>query len=583
MTSSSNDNKNDNKFNFDIDIDNLSKDKGLNKLLKSVIVEVKSYAEDQIKHIMQLTRIGLALSAEKNINKLLEVIVDYARDLSHADAGTLYILDDDKEHLRFEIMQNDTMKTRIGGTSGVEISLPKVPLNTNGKPNYSNVSSYTALTGETVNIPDVYKAREFDFTGPMEYDAATGYRSKSMLVIPMKNHENNIIGVLQLLNSQIPETGEVVAFSKDYVDLVASLASQAAVALTNTQLIQDLKNLFYSFIKSIATAIDEKSTYTGGHITRVVDLTMMIAEGINKTDHGPFKDFLFNEDELEELRLAAWMHDVGKITTPENVIDKSTRLQAIFDRTHLIETRFQMITKSFENEYLQRKIELLQNGIIDESKIKIMDQELAHKIRDLGEELKFIKACNNPGEFMSDEKIDRIKKIAKKNYVSPDGEHTYLTEDEVENLCIRKGSLTDKERNIIENHAGITLKILNELPFPAKLANVPEFASSHHEKLDGSGYPRGLSEKELSLQSRIMAIADVFEALTSKDRPYKEPMKLSKAVKIMEFMKQDKHIDGDIYDLFLKSRLLYEYAKKQMAPEQIDEQAIANFSISDGE
>ena len=577
MTSSSNANNN------DIDLDNLSKDKGLNKLLKSVIVEVKSYAEDQIKHIMQLTRIGLALSAEKNINKLLEVIVDYARDLSHADAGTLYILDDDKEHLRFEIMQNDTMKTRIGGTSGVEISLPKVPLNTNGKPNYSNVSSYTALTGETVNILDVYKAKEFDFTGPREYDAATGYRSKSMLVIPMKNHENNIIGVLQLLNSQIPETGEVVAFSKDYVDLVASLASQAAVALTNTQLIQDLKNLFYSFIKSIATAIDEKSPYTGGHITRVVDLTMMIAEGINKTDHGPFKDFLFNEDELEELRLAAWMHDVGKITTPENVIDKSTKLQTIFDRTHLVETRFQMIAKSIENKYLQRKIELLQNGISDESKIIFMDQELAYKIRDLGEELKFIKACNNPGEFMSDEKIDRIKKIAKKNYVSPDGEHPYLTEDEVENLCIRKGSLTDKERNIIENHAEITLKILNELPFPAKLANVPEFASSHHERLNGSGYPRGLSEKELSLQSRIMAIADVFEALTSKDRPYKEPMKLSKAVKIMEFMKQDKHIDGDIYDLFLESRLLYEYAKKQMAPEQIDEKAIANFSISGGE
>jgi hypothetical protein len=208
-----------------------------------------------------------------------------------------------------------------------------------------------------------------------------------------------------------------------------------------------------------------------------------------------------------------------------------------------------------------------------------MSQELAHTIRDLGEELKFIKACNNPGEFMSDEKIDRIKKIAKKNYVSLDGEHPYLIEDEVENLCIQKGSLTDKERNIIENHAGITLKILNELPFPAKLANVPEFASSHHEKLDGSGYPLGLSEKELSLQSRIMAIADVFEALTAKDRPYKEPMKLSKAVKIMEFMKQDKHIDANIYGLFLESRIFYEYAKKQMAPEQIDEPEIGNFSI----
>jgi hypothetical protein len=242
-----------------------------------------------------------------------------------------------------------------------------------------------------------------------------------------------------------------------------------------------------------------------------------------------------------------------------------------------------MIAKSIENEYMQRKIEFLQNGISDESKIKIMDQELEEKIRELGEELKFIKSCNNPEMFLNDEQIDRIKKIAKKNYVLLDGEHPYLTEDEVENLCIRKGSLTEKERKIIENHATITLKILNELPFPAKLANVPEYATSHHEKLDGSGYPRGLSEKDLSLQSRIMAIADVFEALTSKDRPYKEPMKLSKAVKIMEFMKEDKKIDGDIFDLFHESRLIYEYAKNQMASEQIDKQAVAKFSTSNGD
>jgi len=553
-----------------VDIDNLSVDKRLNKLLKSVVIEVKHYAEDQIKHIKQSTGIGLALSAEKNISKLLEMIVDESRDLSNADGGTLYIVDDDKKHLRFEIMQNDTMKTRMGGTSGVEISLPKVPLYIDGKPNHSNVSSYTALTGEPVNIPDVYKAEGFDFTGPREYDATTGYRSKSMLVIPMKNHENNIIGVLQLLNAKDPETGDVVAFSKEYVNLIGSLASQAAVALANRQLIQDLRNLLYAFIKSIATAIDEKSPYTGGHVNRVVSLTMMIAETINNTNEGKFKDVNFNEDEMEELRLAAWMHDVGKITTPEYVVDKSTKLQTIFDRIGLTETRFQVIAQSIEGRYLTRKIKLLQNGKTNSSKIKQLDKKLADDIKLLHEELDFIKSCNKPNEFLSNDKIEKIKEIANKTYSFGNKDYQYLTQDEVNNLCIQKGSLTEEERKIIENHATITLKMLNELPFPARLANIPKYAAGHHEKLDGSGYPRGLTEKELSLQSRIMAVADIFEALTARDRPYRKPMKLSQVVKIMEFMKKDRHIDPDVYDLFMESRLFYDYAKKEMNPDQID-------------
>lgn len=553
-----------------VDIDNLSRDKRLNKLLKSVVIEVKHYAEDQIKHIKQLTGIGLALSAEKNISKLLEMIVDESRELSNADGGTLYIVDDDKKHLRFEIMQNDTMKTRMGGTSGIEISLPKVPLYIDGKPNHSNVSSYTALTGEPVNIQDVYKAEGFDFTGPRKYDATMGYRSKSMLVIPMKNHENNIIGVLQLLNAKDPETGDVVAFSKEYVNLIGSLASQAAVALTNMQLIQDLRNLLYAFIKSIATAIDEKSPYTGGHINRVVSLTMMLAETINNTNEGKFKDVNFNEDEMEELRIAAWMHDVGKITTPEYVMDKSTKLQTIFDRIGLIETRFQVIAQSIEGRYLTRKIKLLQNGKTNSSEIKQLDKKLVDDIKLLHEELDFIKSCNKPNEFLSNDKIEKIKEMANKTYSFGNKDYQYLTRDEVNNLCIQKGSLTKEERKIIENHATMTLKMLNELPFPARLANVPEYAAGHHEKLDGSGYPRGLTEKELSLQSRIMAVADIFEALTARDRPYRKPMKLSQVVKIMEFMKKDRYIDPDVYDLFMESRLFYDYAKEEINPDQID-------------
>ncbi|CAN2039232.1 hypothetical protein GMMP15_1110019 [Candidatus Magnetomoraceae bacterium gMMP-15] len=430
------------------------------------------------------------------------------------------------------------------------------------------MSSYAAVTGKIVNIPNVYETKEdFDFTGPRNYDAATGYNSKSMLVIPMKNHENDIIGVLQLLNAQDRDTQEVIPFSSDYIDMVASLASQAAIALTNAQLIQNLKKLFYSFIQSIATAIDEKSPYTGGHIRRVVELTMMIAEKINVTKDGPFKDIHFTKDEMEEMRIAAWMHDVGKIVTPEHVLDKGTRLDAIINRIHLIETRFRFIERSIENAHLKRKIELLENRKDSEAELKQIDNELTEHLKTCHEELEFIKSCNIIG-FMSDENIDKIKEIAAKTYYMADEKHPYLTEDEVKNLCIRKGTLTIEERLIVEHHATMTFKMLNQLPFPKNLSKVPEYASGHHEKLDGSGYPRGLSEDELPWQTRIMAVADIFEALTAKDRPYRQPMKLSQAIKILGFMKKDRHIDPDVYDLLIEKELYRKYIKKELDIEE---------------
>ncbi len=546
-------------------------DKRLQKLINTVVKEVNLYANFQLSHIKRLAKIGLALSVEKDINILLEMIVDAARDLTFADAGTLYLVDTDKNNLHFEILQNDTMKTRMGGTSGVEVTLPPVPLEVGGKPNHSNVSSYCALTGEIVNIPDVYEAEGFDFTGPRKYDEATGYRSTSMLVIPMRNHENDIIGVLQLLNAKDIETEQVVPFSKEYVELIASLASQAAVALTNAHLIKDLQALLYAFIKSIATAIDEKSPYTGGHFDRVVELTMMIAEKMNDIDHGPFATVDFSDDELEELKIAAWMHDVGKITTPEHVVDKGTKLETIFDRVHLVETRFDLIGRLIENDVLARKVKALENGKAGEKVLKALDEELKPKLDELEEEKSFIVNCNIPKEFMDDDRLARLKEIAEKTYSFNGESKPYLTENEVYNLSIRKGSLTDEERHVIENHASLTMKMLNQLPFPKKLANVPTYASGHHEKLDGSGYPLGLKASDLPLQARVMAVADVFEALTARDRPYKKPMKLSMAVKILGFMKKDQHIDPDIFDLFINENVYREYAEKQLDPEQLDD------------
>jgi response regulator RpfG family c-di-GMP phosphodiesterase len=304
----------------------------------------------------------------------------------------------------------------------------------------------------------------------------------------------------------------------------------------------------------------------------VVKLTMLIAEAVNQQDQGPFKDVRFSEDELEELRLAAWMHDVGKIVTPEYVVDKATKLSTIFDRVELVKSRFALIEKTVQAELLERLLEAAAKGAGVEE-MRGFSQEFEDRRQELRRDCEFIVSCNLPGEFMTDDKLARIKDIAAKTYVLDGEQRSYLTRDEVDNLCIRKGTLTAKERKTIENHAVVTLDMLSRLPFPKRLRRVPEFAGSHHEKLDGSGYPNGLTKEDLPLQARILAVADVFEALTAKDRPYKQPMKLSQAVKILGFMKKDGHIDPDVFDLFVNCGLCRQYADKELSPEQIDQAA----------
>lgn len=533
--------------------------------------ELREQVARMTDYMRQLSEIGLALSGEQNRDRLLEMIVGLARSLTGADAGTLYIVDDAGRRLEFVVMQNDTMNVRLGGTSGNAITLPPVELyGADGAPNHANVSSHVALAREVVNIDDVYCADGFDFTGPRRYDAATGYRSQSMLVMPMENHESEIIGVLQLLNAKDKNSGAVTGFSPERIEAVRSLASQAAVALTNTQLIHGLKELLYSFMQAIAAAIDAKSPYTRGHIDRVVDLTMRIAETINAQTDGPYAGVSFNDNELEELKLAAWMHDVGKITTPVHVVDKSTKLEAIVDRIEIIRTRFRLIGKAIQAELLERLLELAGSGA-KRSEMFTLTEEMEKRRQELEADLEFVISCNKPGEFMSDERIARVKDIAARTYRDGDEDRPWLTEDEVTNLCIRKGSLTDAERKIIEDHTVVTIDMLSRLPFPKRLRRIPEFAGSHHEKLDGTGYPNHIGGDQLSLQARILAVADVFEALTAADRPYKPPMKLSQAMKILGFMVKDKHVDADVFALFQQSGVYKQYAETHLRPEQIDE------------
>jgi len=420
-----------------------------------------------------------------------------------------------------------------------------------------------AISGETVNIADVYNAKGFNFAGTKKFDKETGYRSKSMLVVPLRNHENDIIGVLQLLNAKNPATGDVISFSSECQEMTLPLASQAAVSLSNNRLIHDLHNLLESFIRTIATAIDEKSPYTGGHVRRVAGLTMDIAQKVNSAKEGHFATLHLSDDELRELRLAAWLHDVGKITTPEYVVDKATKLQTVHDRINEIRTRFELLKKEYYLEMQQAHDKCAKAS-------RKSGREIAAMIRQLDEECSFIEGLNKGSEFTKNEMIRRIKKIGERRYSLDGQKRPLLSENEIHNLCIRRGTLTEEERNIINNHALVTYKMLSQLPFPKKLRNVAAYAAAHHEKLDGSGYSMGLKGDELSLQSRIIAIADIFEALTAKDRPYKKGKTAAEALKIMRLMVKNKHIDPNLFNLFVKEKIYGDYAQRELTPQQND-------------
>ncbi|MBF0316960.1 MAG: HD domain-containing protein [Nitrospirae bacterium] len=499
------------------------------------------------------------------------MIVVEAMKLTSADGATLYIRTPDDLAIAFKILQNRTLGLQMGGTSAKEIRFPPLKLyNADGRGNKHLVSVYVALTGTTLNIPDVYEVEGFDFQGTKDFDKKTGYRSKSMLVTALKNHENEIIGVLQLINAQ-DGVGGITPFSADNQQLIECLASQAAVSITNASLINDLRSLMDGFIKSIASAIDEKSPYTGGHIRRVAEITLDLARGLSSSNEERWRDFNLSQDEINELRIAAWMHDIGKISTPEYIVDKATKLETIYDRIHYIEAKFEVLRRDIELFYLKKHTEISSGNDNDKQRqLRMLNEVYNEQINRLASDLDFLRLINQGGEFMSDAFVARLKDIAAIQITLNDVTQNLLTDNEVYNLSIRKGTLTEEERNIIQNHVVLTHSMLARLPWPKKLKGVCEYAGEHHEKLDGTGYPNGLDAESLSVQSRIIAIADIFEALSAGDRPYKHGKKLSECVRIMGFMVKDKHVDKDIVDFFIHSGLLQKYAKRELKDYQID-------------
>lgn len=506
----------------------------------------------------ELLRIGVALSKERDINRLLEAILIAAKDIANADGGTLYRMTDEQA-LRFEIMRNDSLGIAMGGTSGVDI--PFYPVNLfdkDGKAINSMVAAYAVHHDCSVNIADAYSEAGFDFSGTKNFDKKTGYRSISFLTVPMKNHEEEIIGVLQLINAKDRNTGKVVAFSDDDQRLAESLASQAAIALTNRLLINHLETLFESFIQLINAAIDDKSPYTGGHCERVPTLTMMLAEAVNNCKSGPLSNFSMSDSDRYELKIAGLLHDCGKVTTPVHVVDKATKLQTIYDRIDLVDTRFEIVRRDAQLAML--------TGAASEPVTRSL-------MKDIEDDREFLHRANIGGETMSDEDIARVRAIAGRyRWCDSSGKTVdFLTAEEVENLTIRAGTLTSAERQIINHHIEVTIQMLESLPWPKHLRHVPEYAGGHHERMDGKGYPRGLTREQMSVQARCMGIADIFEALTAKDRPYKKGKTLTESLTILGKFKLNGHIDPDLFDVFMWEKVYEKYAREFLSPEQIDD------------
>ena len=571
------------------------------------MAEIATKLDDEGPNLEKLSQrmieIGIALSAERNTDRLMELILLEAKDIANADGGTLYLMDEEEDALRFAIMRNDSLDIAMGGTTGVEIPFPPLKLNDpeTGEPNYTNNATAVALRKESINIPDAYDAEEFDFSGTKAFDSRTGYRSMSFFTVPLINNAGSIIGVLQLINSR-SKSGRVVSFSEELQPFIEALASQAAVALENSNLVRQQRELLESFIELIASAIDAKSPYTGGHCSRVPIITKMLAEAACESDAGPYAEFDLDDEEWYELHLAAWLHDCGKVTTPEYVVDKATKLETIYDRIHEIRMRFEVLRRDAEIEYLRKSKE---EGA-DEAALKsAFDQTCAR----LADEFTFIATHNIGGEFMPDEEIERMHEIGDQtwmrhydNTLGVSWEETTrigdtkplpamekLLDDRPEhmvaeynrgeryNLAVKRGTLTAEERQKINDHISITIEMLEQLPFPKHLRNVPEYAGGHHEKMDGTGYPRGLKGEDMSIPARMMAVADIFEALTATDRPYKKSKKLSEALHIMKMMTEEHHIDPQLFELFLKRGVYQRYADEYLDTAQIDEIDISNY------
>ncbi len=567
--------------------------------------EALELAQAKLSRIVQT---GIELGREQNRAALLHHALIGARDIAQCQAATLF-LKTERQTLRFAVR-----------TSEDPLPSFELPLyDAQGQGVHQYVATHVALSGETVVIDDIYSETRFDVSGTKQFSEASGLRVVSMLNVPLKPKEGEVIGLIQLMNAMDAATGQVVPFDPEIVSFVEAIAAQAAVAIQNQNLLDAQKELVDSMIQIIAGAIDAKSAYTGGHCERVPELAFMLAEKACEVQEGPLADFAFHsEDEWREFRIGAWLHDCGKVTTPEYVVDKATKLETIYNRIHEVRMRFEVLLR----DAAVKRLEAIHEHGVPQAEA---DARFEARRTQLLDDFAFVAECNLGGEFMAPERIERLRRIASETWwrhfddrlglsheellrherePAPDlpvqealladkphhiiervstqvfdpkygfqlkvPEHLYH-HGEVYNLSVGRGTLTEEERFKINEHIIQTIVMLQRMPLPPNLQRVPEYAGTHHETLTGTGYPRRLQAEQLSVPSRIMAIADIFEALTASDRPYKKAKTLSESIKILSHFKKDRHIDPVLFDLFLTSGVYQEYARRFLRPEQIDE------------
>ncbi|MBN2825330.1 MAG: GAF domain-containing protein [Campylobacterales bacterium] len=511
----------------------------------SLLEKQNNNINDKIK---RLNKIGIALSSQHDLPLLLEMIIQESMKLTNCDGGTLYLRDG--EQLKFHIAQTISLSKYMGGSHDPISWKPLQIYLENGEENRGMVAVTSLLDDRIINIEDIYSDSEFMFEGSKKFDAANNYQSKSSLTIPIKNHENEVIGVLQLLN-KLDEGNNPIAFNRIDEDIISSLASQAGVAINNAQFIKDIEKMLESFLQSIVYAMSEKSPHTASHIHKMVAFTNMLVDAIDK-DETLFKDKHFSELQKQVINISALMHDVGKIATPDIVMEKARKLETIVDRIDMIKDRFELIKKDLEIEYLKLQL----SG--KEVEKTLLDSAVAK----LSNDFEKLAQCNMGSEFLAQEKVDFIQNLVKSPLKVFENEYSLLTQEEANLLCIQRGTLSDADRKAINYHATVTVNMLNKLYLPKKYKDIPQISGNHHEKINGKGYPKGLKGDEISFEARILAVADVFEAITAKDRPYKKPNSITTSMNIIHKMTDEGDLDPQIVEFLESSKLYLEYAKK---------------------
>jgi HD-GYP domain-containing protein (c-di-GMP phosphodiesterase class II) len=510
----------------------------------------------QGRDLHELNKIGVALSAQRDIRKLLELILTRGRELTRADAGSLYLVERGIDHegtgddvLRFKWTQNDSVKVPFE-----EFTMPLAQ---------TSIAGYAALTGNVVNVADAYALPPGSpFAYGRSFDERSGYRTKSILTVPMRDHKGEVIGVVQLINKKknararlAPGTvdAEVVPFATVDEEMVSSLASQAAVAFENTRLIQDIRTLFDSFVSASVSAIESRDPTTSGHSARVAQLTVGLAEQVDRLTSGPFREVRFSKDQLQEIRYASLLHDFGKVGVREKVLIKGKKLYV--GEMLVIRQRFAFIQRTLEAEHYKAQLEAVREGRATPELLARLERDHAQRLAEIDEMLEMIAAANEPS-ILEEESFRALMDLTSRSYADAGGERQpYLTPNEAQALAIRRGSLSEKERREIESHVTHTYSFLSKIPWTGEFRRVPEIAYAHHEKMDGTGYPRRLAADQIPLQSRMMTIADIFDALVAWDRPYKKSVPVARALDILREEAGAGKLDARILDLFVDSRV----------------------------